>query len=172
MLANVAQTGENKMTYKRPLLAIAVLVALVATGYLLTARPGAAVQKKLTNRKGPRTLPPSVKSEVEGLAITNVRFENGDEMTAYDIINNTDRSVLSVVVRAANASLTLDADPGAVLIPPGGLRVGRIITDNIKDDTPLVLSAATFEGETAEGSPEDVRDMQEYRREKRGRGGK
>lgn len=154
------------MTYKRPLLAIAVIVALVATGYLLTSRPGAAVQKKLTSRKGPRTLPPSVKSEVDGLAITNVRFGSGDEMTVYDIINNTDKAVLSVVVRAADFSLTSDADPGAILIPPGGHHVGKMPTDNIEDNTPLVLSAATFEGEDIKGSPKDVRRMKDYRRER------
>jgi hypothetical protein len=110
-----------------------------------------------------------VESEVEGLTITNVRFEYGDEMTAYDIVNSTDKAVLSVVVRAAASALTADADPGTVLIPPGGLHMGRMITDDIKDDTPLVLSAATFEGEEAKGTPEDVRRMGEYRREKRER---
>jgi hypothetical protein len=154
------------MIYKRSILAIAVLVALVATGYMLVGRPGAAGQKKLTNRKGARLLPPSIKSEVEGLVITNVRFEHGDETTAYDIFNNTDKAVLSVVVRAADASLTSDADPGTILIPPGGRYADGMPTDNIKDDTPLVLSAATFEGEEAKGAPKDVRHMQDFRREK------
>ncbi len=158
------------MSYQRSLLAIAVLAALVVTGYIFATRPSSAGQKKLTNRKGARVLPPEIKSEVEGLVITNVRFEHGDEMTVYDIFNHTDKAVLSVVVRAANATLTSDADPGTILIPPGGRRVGQILTDEIKDDTPLILSAATFEGEEAKGSPHDVRRMQEYRREKRERG--
>jgi hypothetical protein len=154
------------MTYKRSLLGIAVLVALVAAGYMFAVRPGAAGQKKLTNRKGARLLPPSVKSEVEGLVIANVRFKHGDETTAYDIFNNTDKAVLSVVVRAAGFALTSDADPNTVLIPPGGRLTDEIPTDNIKDDTPLILSAATFEGEEAKGSLEDVRRMKKYRREK------
>jgi hypothetical protein len=158
------------MSYKRSLLAIVVLVALVSTGYMLAVRPGIAGQKKLTNRKGPRVLPPAAKSEVEGLVITNIRFEHGDEMTAYDIFNNTDKAVLSVVVRAADCSLTSDADPGTILIPPGGRHVGGMLTDEIKDDTPLILSAATFEGEEAKGSPKDLRRMQEFRREKLERG--
>ena len=152
------------MTYKRSLLAIAVLAALVATSYIFAARPGVAGQKKLMIRKGPRVLPPSVKSEVEGLVIANVRFEYGDEMTAYDIYNNTDKAVLSVVVRAANGSVTTDSDPGTVLIPPGGRRVDEMPTDNIKDDTPLVLSAATFEGEVTKGSPKDIERMTDFRR--------
>jgi hypothetical protein len=148
-----------------------VLVTLVATAYLLAVRPGTAGQKKLTNRKGPRILPLKVKSKVEGLVITNVRFEHGDdEMTVYDIFNNTDKAVLSVVVRAADFTLTSDADLGAVLIPAGERHVGRIPTDNIKDDAPLILSAATFEGEKAKGSPKDVDRMREYRREKLKRG--
>jgi hypothetical protein len=142
------------------------LAALVATGYMLAVRPTVAEQQKLTIRKGPRTLPPSVNSLVEGLVIANARFEHDDEMTVYDIYNNTDKAVLSVVVRAADGTVTTDSDPGAVLIPPGGQHVGRMFTDNIKDDTPLVLSAATFEGEEAKGSPKDVSRMQEYRREK------
>jgi hypothetical protein len=158
------------MTYKRSLIAIAVLAALVATGYMLAVRPGIAGQKKLTNRKGPRVLPSVVKSEVEGLVITNVRFEHGDEATVYDIFNNTDQAVLSLVVRAADFTLTSDADPGAVLIPAGERHVGRIPTDNIKDDTPLILSAATFEGEKAKGLPKDIDRMREYRREKLKRG--
>ncbi|HEX8128212.1 MAG TPA: hypothetical protein VF527_03855 [Pyrinomonadaceae bacterium] len=158
------------MPYKRFLLAIAVLAALAATGYMLVVRPGIAGQKKLTNRKGHRVLPLAVKSEVEGLVIANVRFEHGDEMTVYDIFNNTDKAVLSVVVRAADFTLTSDADPGTSLILPDGRHVSRIPTDNIKDDTPLILSAATFEGEEAKGSPKDVRRMQEFRREKLERG--
>jgi hypothetical protein len=154
------------MNSKRSFLAIVVLATLVATVYLLVVKPGAAEQKKITNRKGPRTLPPSVRSLVEGLVITNVRFEHGDEMTVYDIFNHTDKEVLSVVVRAADFTLTSDADPGTVLIRAGERHVGRIPTDNIKDNTPLVLSAATFEGEKAKGSPKDVDRMQEYRREK------
>jgi hypothetical protein len=154
------------MSYKRSLLLFLVLVTVVAAGYMLAVRPTVAEQKKLTNRKGPRVLPPTVKSEVEGLVIANVRFEDGDETTAYDIYNNTDKAVLSVVVRAADASLTTDADPGTILIPPGGQHVDRMPTDNIKDDTPLILSAATFEGEEAKGSPKDVSRMQEFRREK------
>ncbi|HLL15458.1 MAG TPA: hypothetical protein VK388_10360 [Pyrinomonadaceae bacterium] len=154
------------MSYKRSFIAFAVLAALVATGYMLAVRPTVAEQQKLTNRKGPRILPPTVKSEVEGLVIANVRFEDGDEATAYDIYNNTDKAVLSVVVRAAGTSLTTDADPGTILIPVGGQHVGRMPTDNIKDDTPLILSAATFEGEEAKGSPKDVSRMQEFRREK------
>lgn len=154
------------MTYKRSLLGIAALVALIATGYMFAVRPGAAEQKKLTNRKGPRVLPPGVKSEVEGLVIANIRFKHGDETIAYDIFNNTDKAVLSVVVRAADFALTSDADPGTVLIPAGGRLADEIPTDNIKDDTPLVLSAATFEGEEAKGLLEDVRRMQKYRREK------
>lgn len=158
------------MSYKRSLFAIVVLVTLVATGYLLAVRPGTAGQKKLTNRKGPRVLPPTVKSEVEGLVITNVRFEHGDdEMTVYDIFNNTDKAVLSVVVRAADGSVTTDSDPGAVLIPPGGQHVGRMLTDNIKDDSPLVLSAATFEGEVIKGLPKDVERMKERRQKNRER---
>ncbi|HEX8457315.1 MAG TPA: hypothetical protein VF656_08460 [Pyrinomonadaceae bacterium] len=154
------------MSYRRSLLALTVFVALAAADYMLAVRPGPAGQQKLTNRKGPRVLPPAVKTEVEGLVITNVRFEHGDEMTAYDIFNNTDKAVLSVVIRAADATLTSDADPGTILIAPSGRRVGRILTDDIKDDTPLVLSAATFEGEEVKGSPKDVGRMQEYRREK------
>jgi hypothetical protein len=138
---------------------------------MLVVKPGAAEQKKLTNRKGPRTLPPAAKSQVEGLVIENLRFEYGDEMTVYDIFNHTDKAVLSIVVRAADFTLTSDADPGTVLIPAGAQHVGRIPTDNIKDDTPLILSAATFEGEEAKGSPKDVRRMQEQRREKTKRGG-
>jgi hypothetical protein len=157
------------MTYKRSLLAIVVLLALITTGYMVAVRPGAAERKKISNRKGPRVLPPAVKSEVEGLVIANVRFARGDEMTVYDIFNNTDKAVLSVVVRAADASLTADADPGAILIPPGGRHVGEMPTDNIKDDTPLVLSAATFEGDEVKGTPRDVRRMNEYRRERRDR---
>jgi hypothetical protein len=107
-----------------------------------------------------------VKSQVEGLVIENLRFEHSDEMTVYDIFNHTDKAVLSVVVRAADFTLTSDADPGTVLIPAGARHVGRIPTDNIKDDTPLILSAATFEGEQAKGSPKDVDRMREYRREK------
>ena len=158
------------MSYKRSLLVIAVLAALVATGYMLVLRPGIAGQKKLTNRKGARVLPLAVKSEVEGLVITNVRFEHGDEMTAYDIFNNTDKAVLSVVVRAADFTMTSDADPGTILIAPDGRHAGQISTDNIKDNTPLILSAATFEGEEAQGLPKDVRRMQEFRREKVERG--
>jgi hypothetical protein len=158
------------MSYKRSLLAIAVLTAFVATGYMLAVRPGIAGQKKLTNRKGPRVLPTTVKSEVEGLAIANVRFEHDDDATVYDIFNNTDKAVLSVVVGAADFTLTSDADPGTILIAPRGRHVDRIPTDNIKDDTPLILSAATFEGEEAKGSPKDVRRMQEFRREKLERG--
>jgi hypothetical protein len=151
------------MSSKRSLLAIVVLATLVATGYLLTVRPGTAGQKKLTIRKGPRALPPSVKSLVEGLVITNARFDYGDEMTVYDIYNNTDKAVLSVVVRAADGSVTIDSDPGTVLIPPGGQHTGRMFTDNIKDDTPLVLSAAAFEGEVIKGLPKDVERMRERR---------
>jgi hypothetical protein len=160
----------NKMPYKRSLLAMAALAVLVATSYMLAVRPGVAGQKKLTNRKGSRVLPPMVKSEVEGLVIANIRFEHGDEMTAYDIFNNTDKAVLSVVVRAADFAMTSDADPGTILIPPGGQHLDLISTDNIKDDTPLILSAAVFEGEEAKGSPKDVSRMQEFRREKLERG--
>ncbi|HZH89146.1 MAG TPA: hypothetical protein VEX70_00865 [Pyrinomonadaceae bacterium] len=159
------------MTYKRTLFAITVLAALVAVVYMLAVRPGSAGQRKLTNRKGARVLPPTVRSEVEGLSIENLRFEHGDDqMIEYDIFNNTDKAVLSVVVRAANATITSDADPGTILIPAGGRRVGRMLTDEIKDDTPLILSAATFEGEEAKGSPKDVSRMREYRREKLERG--
>jgi hypothetical protein len=159
------------MSYKRSLLVIAVLAALVATGYMLTLRPGIAGQRKLTNRKGSRVLPPAVESEVGGLTIENLRFEHSDnEMTVYDIFNNTDKAVLSVVVRAADFTLMTDADPGTILIPAGGRHAGRIPTDNIDDDTPLILSAATFEGEEAKGSPKDVRRMQEHRRVKLERG--
>lgn len=154
------------MSYKRAFLLLFVLSTVVTAGYMVAVRPGTAGQKKLTIRKGARTLPPSVESLVEGLVIANVRFEHGDEMTVYDIFNNTDKAVLSVVVRAADASLTSDADPGTILIPPGGRHIDRMFSDNIKDDTPLILSAATFEGDEAQGSPKDVRRMQEYRREK------
>jgi hypothetical protein len=158
------------MSYKRSLLLLFVFVAVVAVGYMVAVRPGTAGQKKLTIRKGPRTLPPSVKSLVEGLVIANVRFEHGDdEMTVYDIFNNTDKAVLSVVVRAANGSVTTDSDPGAVLIPPGGHHVDRMFTDNIKDDTPLVLSAAAFEGEVIKGLPKDVERMKERRQKNRER---
>jgi hypothetical protein len=153
------------MTYKRTLFAITVLAALVAVVYMLAVRPGSAGQRKLTNRKGARVLPPAVRSEVEGLSIENLRFEHGDdEVTTYDIFNNTDKAVLSVVVRAADFTLTTNADPGAILIPASGRHTDRIPTDNVKDDTPLILSAATFEGEEAKGSPKDVRRMQEHRR--------
>src|SRR5918997_259325 len=111
------------MSYKRSLLLLFVLVTVVTAGYILAVRPGTAGQKKLTIRKGARTLPPSVESLVDGLVIANVRFEHGDEMTVYDIFNNTDKAVLSVVVRAADGSMTMDSDPGTVLIPPGGRRV-------------------------------------------------
>jgi hypothetical protein len=37
-------------------------------------------------------------------------------------------------------------------------------TDNIKDDMPLVLSAATFEGEVTKGSPKDIERMTDFRR--------
>lgn len=40
------------------------------------------------------------------------------------------------------------------------------MTSNIKDDTPLVLSAATFEGEKAKGSPKAVDRMREQQRGK------
>lgn len=155
------------MSYKRAFLLLFVLITVVTAGYMVAVRPGTAGQKKLTIRKGPRTLPPAVKSLVEGLVITNVRFEYGDEMTVYDIFNNTDKAVLTVVVRAANGSVTTDSDPGTVLIPPGGQHVGRMLTDNIKDDTPLVLSAAAFEGEVIKGLPKDVERMKEYRQENR-----
>lgn len=157
------------MSYKRAFLLLFVLIAVVTAGYIVAVRPGTAGQKKLTIRKGARTLPPAVKSLVEGLVITNVRFEYDDEMTAYDIYNNTDKAVLSVVVRAANGSVTTDSDPGTVLIPPGGQHVGRMLTDNIKDDTPLVLSAAAFEGEVIKGLPKDVERMKERRQKNRER---
>lgn len=153
------------MSYKRSLLVITVLAALVVTSYIFAIRPSSAGQKKLTIRKGARVLPPEVKSEVEGLVIANVRFEHGDEMTAYDIFNHTDKAVLAVVVRAADSSVTLDSDPGTILIPPGGWRVDEMFTDSIKDDTPLILSAATFEGEVTKGSPKDVERMTEFRRQ-------
>lgn len=152
------------MSYKRAFLLLLVLLTVVTAGYKVAVRPGTAGQKKLTIRKGPRTLPPAVKSLVEGLVITNVRFEYGDEMTAYDIYNNTDKAVLSVIVRAADGSMTMDSDPGTVLIPPGGRRGDEMPTDNIKDDTPLVLSAAIFEGEVTKGSPKDIERMTDFRR--------
>jgi hypothetical protein len=153
------------MNYKRSFLLLFALVTVVTTSYLIAVRSGVAEQKKLTIRRGARTLPPSVKSMVAGLIIANVRFEHGDdEMTVYDIFNNTDQAVLSVVVRAADGSVTIDSDPGTVLIPAGGHYVDRMLTDNIKDDTPLVLSAATFEGEVTKGSPKDVERMTENRR--------
>lgn len=157
------------MSYKRSLLLLLVLVTVVAAGYMLAVRPTVAEQQKLTIRKGPRTLPPSVNSLVEGLIIANPRFEHDDEMTVYDIYNNTDKAVLSVVVRAADGTVTTDSDPGAVLIPPGGHHVDRMFTDNIKDDTPLVLSAAAFEGEVIKGLPKDVERMKENRQKNRER---
>ncbi|HLL72151.1 MAG TPA: hypothetical protein VK363_11990 [Pyrinomonadaceae bacterium] len=157
------------MSYKRAFLLLFVLLTVITAGYMVAVRPGTAGQKKLTIRKGPRTLPPAVNSLVEGLVITNVRFEYDDEMTVYDIYNNTNQAVLSVVVRAANGSVTTDSDPGTVLIPPGGQHVGRMLTDNIKDDTPLELSAAAFEGEVIKGLPKDVERMKERRQKNRER---
>ncbi|HEY9405793.1 MAG TPA: hypothetical protein VIQ24_24295 [Pyrinomonadaceae bacterium] len=163
------------MLNRKNITVMLAMIVVAAAGYLfVTARTGSATQKRTTIRQGARTIP-RLDSKVKGVVLESAKFGDGDEFTEFTVRNDTQRSITSVTLRAGKFSLLVGDMDTPPFILPGERHTSRIPTDNIADDAPVVLVAASFDDGSVRGTPDDVEEIKSntlLRREERKKGGR
>jgi hypothetical protein len=156
------------------LFAAAILVtACVIGGAVISARRQQP-KKQLHPKDWLVSIPP-VSSKIRDLEIINARIVGpGSDMpgVAFEIRNNLDRAVMAVSITCGGPSITKDGlddeDHPIVVIEPHGVLTAEM-NDELTPDAPIVISAATFDDGTEEGSESSLKLMRAMRAHERAR---
>lgn len=106
----------------------AVLAGIVSTTPQFQTKPQQTPPRSAsrTQADAPQPFPselPRVSSRVDGVSLERVRFDgpsdNPAESIAFDIVNNTEKSILSVTLRTGNYSQTYNSYGDEAFIFPG-----------------------------------------------------
>jgi hypothetical protein len=153
------------------LAAVMVVTALVVSVVVLSAK------RQETKQQHPKdwlSSIPQVMSKVKDLEIINARIvRTGDELgVAFEIRNNSDRAVMAVNITCGEAGISKDGlqdeeNPTVIIEPHGTLEAE--MNDELAGDTPIVISAATFQDGKEEGIESSVKLMQKIRARERGK---
>ena len=118
---------------------------------------------------------PPLKSKVKDLEIINARIIRvGSEArgVAFEIRNNSNRAVMAVDITSGESGISKDGledeDNPVVIIEPHGTLTAEM-KDELTRDAPIVISAATFEDGTEEGSESSLESIHRARAHERAR---
>jgi hypothetical protein len=152
------------MSRRRIILLIAAVVALVS---LLGA--GVLSQRSPSQRKIPTTIPP-VYSKVRTLEVVSTKIINEDTPAAgvsVEIRNNSYKTVMAVDLVCGEGAITknglTDEENPIVVIEPYGTTTIEMGFAAMSPDSPLVVSAVTYDDGTEEGDEESLRIMHKIR---------
>ncbi len=91
---------------------------------------------------------------------------------AFEIRNNSNRSVMAVDITCGEAGITRDGlgddEHPVVIIPPYGTLTAEM-NDELSPGLPIVLSGATYEDGTEEGSESSLKAIHRGREHERAR---
>lgn len=134
------------------------LAALVFGAFFAFAPRSGATQQAHTHRKGPRVMPQH-SNRVDYLVLSNLRFTNDTDKATilFDVTNLSQRPVLAFTVRAGTYSITPHGTLEQPALAPGETQTYSIATDNIADESQLVLSAMRFADGDEHGDASDLR---------------
>ncbi|HEY9403877.1 MAG TPA: hypothetical protein VIQ24_14525 [Pyrinomonadaceae bacterium] len=109
---------------------------------------------------------PKVQSKVVGVSLERLRLvESGDLF--FDIVNNTEKSILSVTVRSGNYSITYNSYGDEALIFPGFKSEDeRFSLKNVAKNNRVTLTAVEFVDGELQGTEFDKEQFLRDRREK------
>lgn len=153
-----------------------VVVVLVTISVIGVAVIGAKRQQPKTRhpKEWLASVPP-VSSKVKDLEIVNARIVRPGSDTpgvAFEILNKSDRAVMAVSITCGGPSITKDGlddeDHPIVVIEPHGVLTAEM-NDELTPGAPIVISAATFQDQTEEGSESSLKLMRAMRAHERAR---
>lgn len=118
---------------------------------------------------------PRLKSKVKDLEIVNARIVRvGTEAqgVAFEIRNNSNRAVMAIDITSGESGISKDGledeDNPVVIIEPYGTLTAEM-KDELTRDAPIVISAATFQDGTDEGSESSLESIHRARAHERAR---
>jgi hypothetical protein len=121
------------------------------------------------------TTTPAVMSKVKDLEIVNARVVRaGSDMpgVAFEILNKSHRAVMAVDIMCGESGMLKDGlgdeEHPTVVIEPGGMLEVEM-NDELSPGLPIVLSGATFEDGTEEGTETSLKAIHRARKHERER---
>jgi hypothetical protein len=154
-----------------------IFAALVITASVISAGVYSArkQQPKTPHPKDWLTSTPRVMSKVKDLEIINARIVRAGTDApgvTFEIRNNSNRAVMAVDIMCGEAGITKDGlgdeEHPTVIIEPYGTLAAEM-NDELSPGLPIVLSGATFEDGTEEGSETSLKAIQRGRKHERAR---
>lgn len=161
---------------KRRWFLLCAAVAMLAASVISVGVFSAKKQNPKTQR--PRdwlTTTPPVTSKVKDLEIVNARIVRADSDApgvAFKIRNNSHRAVMAVDIMCGESGISKDGlgdeeHPTVVIEPYGMLAVE--MNDELAPGLPIVLTGATFEDGTEEGTVTSLKALHRGRKHERAR---
>jgi hypothetical protein len=152
----------------------AVGIASTAPQYQTHPVPIPPRSKSTPQTDAPQPFPselPEVKSNVPGVTLERVRFNDTEDdppdFLEFDIVNNTDKSILSVTIRSGRYSQTYNAHGDEAFIFPGYKSVeGRFALRDIVKNSGVTLTGVQFTDGEMLGTDYDKELFLRDRREK------
>jgi hypothetical protein len=152
--------------------AVMVLSALVVSVVVFSAKKQ---EKKQQHPKDWLSSIPPIKSQIKDLEIINARIVRaGSEApgVAFEIRNNSNRTVMAVDITCGQAGITRDGlgddEHPMVIIQPYGTLTAEM-NDELTPGMPIVLSGATYEDGTEEGSESSLKAIHRGREHEKAR---
>ncbi len=152
--------------------AVMVVTALVVSVVVFSAK---RQKPKQDHPKDWLTSIPPVKSKVKDLEIINARIIGvGSEArgVAFEIRNNSNRAVMAIDITSGESGISKDGledeDNPTVIIEPYGTLTAEM-KDELARDAPIVISAATFQDGTEEGTESSLESIHKARTHERAR---